>query len=484
MLFNSIGYLLFLPLTVILYYLMPFRWRGSLLLAASYLFYLMWRVEFVVVLMVATLVSFYAARQMGRIPIKRDRLKYLLLTVLINLGMLLVFKYLGFFSQLVNMIAGMAGSHQPLLPIFSWMLPVGISFYTFQTMGYAIDVYRGVSKPEKNLAIYALFVSFFPLVLAGPIERGRRLIPQFHVAHQFDPAAITSGMRLILWGLFKKVVIADRLSVFVQIIYAEPGYFHGVEIAVGVVLKLMQVYADFSGYTDIAIGSARVLGFKLSPNFNRPFTAQSIADFWSRWHISLTTWLRDYVYFSLPFKFKGRVVQWRLNLNLLITFILVGFWHGPYWNFIIFGFLHGLFMILANVTKPAMTSFNRITGLNKAPGLLRGLNIAATFLLVTSTGLFFGQQSVGDSLLMIKNLTDFSNTGTSLIELLKNNDLVLGGLLVLFMLWFEYLLAKRSFAMKFLNKPVAVRFAAYLIMLFFILVFGVFSNQKFFYFQF
>jgi D-alanyl-lipoteichoic acid acyltransferase DltB (MBOAT superfamily) len=484
MLFNSIGYLLFLPLTVLLYYLTPFRWRWALLLTASYFFYLMWQAWFVVVLMTATIVSFYAARQMGRVAGKRQRFKYMLLTVFVNLGMLVVFKYLGFFSEIVNMIAGTAGSGKPLLPIFSFMLPVGISFYTFQTMGYAIDVYRGVSKPEKHLGIYALFVSFFPLVLAGPIERGRRLIPQLHVEHRFDPDTIASGMRLILWGMFKKVVIADRLSVFVQIIYAEPGYFHGVEIAVGVVLKMMQVYADFSGYTDIAIGSARMMGFKLSPNFNRPFTAQSIADFWSRWHISLTTWLRDYVYFALPFKYKGKVVQWRLNINLLITFILVGFWHGPYWNFIIFGFLHGLFMIMANVTKPFMTDFNRVTGLNNTPVLLRGLNITATFLLVSATGFFFGQQSVGDSFLMIRNLTDFSHTGTSMIELLKNNDFILGILLVIFMLWFEHLLAKRSFAVKFLRKPLVVRFAAYLVMLFFILVFGVFSNQKFFYFQF
>ncbi|MEI7662883.1 MAG: MBOAT family O-acyltransferase, partial [Bacteroidota bacterium] len=359
MLFNSIGYLFFLPVTVLLYYIFPFRWRWALLLAASYFFYLLWRVEFVLILMSATAVSYLAALQMGKLPHKKQRFKYMLLSICINLGMLLLFKYLGFFTEIINQVAGITGNNT-LVPAFSLMLPIGISFYTFQTIGYTLDVYRGVIKPEKNIGIYALFVSFFPLILAGPIERGGRLIPQFRLEHPFDPELFSSGLRLILWGLFKKMVIADRLSMFVQAIFSEPGYFHGIEIAIGIVLKMMQVYADFSGYTDIAIGSARLMGFRLSPNFNRPFSAQSVAAFWSRWHISLTTWLRDYVYFSLPFNYRGKAVQWRLNLNLLITFVLVGFWHGPYWNFIIFGLLHGTFMVLANVSKPAMTAFNRI----------------------------------------------------------------------------------------------------------------------------
>ncbi|MFZ4520165.1 MAG: MBOAT family O-acyltransferase [Bacteroidales bacterium] len=483
MLFNSVGYLFFLPVTVLLYYILPFRWRWLLLLAASYFFYLLWKVEFVLVLMSATLVSYYSALQMGKLPGKKQRFKYLAFSLVINLGMLFFFKYLGFFTEISNLFIGITGGSYSI-PYYSILLPVGISFYTFQTIGYTIDVYRGVIKPEKNPGIYALFVSFFPLVLAGPIERGRKLLPQFHVEHTFDPQLFASGMRLILWGLFKKIVIADRLSIFVQAIYSEPGYFHGIEIGVGIVMKMMQVYADFSGYTDIAIGSARLMGFRLSPNFNRPFSAQSVAAFWSRWHISLTTWLRDYVYFSLPFNYHGKAVQWRLNLNLVITFVLVGFWHGPYWNFIIFGFLHGTYMVLANVYKPALASFNRITGLANSPKLLQTLNIAATFLLVSSTGFFFGQHPVSDSFLMIRNLTDFSHTGSSMMELVKNNDFILGILLIIFMLWFEYQVAMKSLTVKFMNKPIHVRYAAYLLMVMFILVFGVYSSQKFFYFQF
>ncbi len=483
MLFNSIGYLFFLPVVVILYYLLPHQRRWVMLLAASYFFYLIWRVEFVLVLMTATAVSYYAALQMGKLPEKKQRVKYVVLTLLVNMGMLAVFKYLGFFAEIAGQVAGMFGQSR-VIPSPGILLPIGISFYTFQTIGYTLDVYRGQIKPEKNIGIYALFVSFFPLILAGPIERGRRLIPQFHVRHDFDQQVFTSGLRLILWGLFKKIVIADRLAIFVQAIYSEPGYFHGVEIVIGIMLKMMQVYADFSGYTDIAIGSARLLGFKLSPNFNRPFSAQSVSAFWSRWHISLTSWLRDYVYFSLPYKFCGKPVNWRLNLNLLLTFVLVGFWHGPYWNFILFGFLHGAYMVLANISKPAMTTFNRISGLAGSPRLLKWLNITATFMLVCSTGFFFGQHPFGDSILMIRNLANFSHSGTSMVELLKNNDFVLGVLLIIFMLWFEYQVAVKSLAAKFLAKPVAVRFGAYVIMTVFILAFGVFSSQKFFYFQF
>jgi D-alanyl-lipoteichoic acid acyltransferase DltB (MBOAT superfamily) len=431
----------------------------------------------------ATFVSHFAALQMGKLPNKKQRLKYVVASIVINLGMLIFFKYLGFFTEIVNQIAGITG-RSGIIPSYSILLPIGISFYTFQTIGYTIDVYRGVIKPEKNIGIYALFVSFFPLVLAGPIERGGRLLPQFHIRHTFDPQLCASGLRLILWGIFKKIVIADRLSVFVQAIYSEPGYFHGFEIMVAIILKLMQVYADFSGYTDIAIGSARLMGFKLSPNFNRPFSAQSISAFWSRWHISLTSWLRDYVYFSLPFKFHGKTVRWRLNLNLLITFVLVGFWRGPYWNFIIFGFLQGFYIVLANIFRPAMTTFNRISRLNNFPRLLKGLNITATFLLFCSTGFFFGQHSLNTSFLMIRNLTDFSHSGTDISELLKFNDFILGILLIIFMLWFEYLIAVKSFASNFLSKHITVRYTAYLFMVFFILVFGVFSSQNFVYFQF
>jgi alginate O-acetyltransferase complex protein AlgI len=483
MLFNSIGYLFFLPITVLLYYALPFRWRWVLLLAASYFFYLIWRVEFVLVLMTATVVSYFAALQMGKLPNKKQRLRYLVFSIVINLGMLIFFKYLGFLTDIVNQI-GITGKNN-IIPFYSILLPIGISFYTFQTIGYTIDVYRGVIKPEKNIGIYALFVSFFPLVLAGPIERGRRLIPQFHIKHDFDPQLFTSGLRLILWGMFKKIVIADRLSIFVVPVFNDIGYFHGPEIGMAIILKVMQVYADFSGYTDIAIGSARLMGFKLSPNFNRPFSAQSISEFWSRWHISLTSWLRDYVYFSLPFKYHGKPVRWRFNLNLLITFALVGFWHGPYWNFIIFGFLQGFYIVLARISNPFMLKFNRISGLSKAPTLLKNLKIAATFLLFCSTGFFFGSHPLRDSFLMIRNLTDFSQTDKAiLLPLLKNGDLILGVILIIFMHWFEYLVAVKSFATKFMSKSIIIRYSAYLFMLFFILVFGVFSSQKFFYFQF
>ena len=291
-------------------------------------------------------------------------------------------------------------------------------------------------------------------------------------------------MRLILWGMFKKIVIADRIAMLVQPVYGQPEYFHGIQIAIALPLLIIQVYADFSGYTDIAIGSARLMGFRLSRNFNRPFSARSVADFWNRWHITLTTWLRDYIYFSLPSRFRGKTAAWRLNLNLIITFTLVGFWHGAHWNFLIFGLLHGLFMTMANISRPMMEKFNRLSGLAAAPSLLKALNQASTFLLVSATGFFFGQHSFSSTLTLIGNIADFSDTGIALRQMLQNNDFILSLILIVFMLRFEALADRPGFKEKFIRRPLAVKYAAYLAMLFFLLIFGIFSRQEFFYFQF
>jgi len=483
MLFNSIRYLIFLPLTVVMYYAFPGKWRWILLLAASYLFYAMWKVEYVLLLMAATAVSYFAALGMEAHTGKKRKKLWLWAALTVNLGMLFVFKYLGFFTGLISGISDLTGLPGQI-PFYTILLPVGISFYTFQTLGYVIDVYRGVTKPEKHAGIYALYVTFFPQLVAGPIERARNLLPQFRQQHTFDPDAFASGLRLILWGMFKKIVIADRIAVLVQPVYGQPEYFHGIQIAIALPLLIIQVYADFSGYTDIAIGSARLMGFRLSRNFNRPFSARSVADFWNRWHITLTTWLRDYVYFSLPSRFRGKAVAWRLNLNLIITFTLVGFWHGAHWNFLIFGLLHGLFMTLANISRHMMEKFNRFSGLAAAPALLKALNQASTFMLVSITGLFFGQHSFSSTLTLIGNITDFSNTGSAVRQILQNNDFVLSLILIVFMLRFEALADRPGFKEKFMRRPLAVRAAAYLAMFFFLLIFGIFARQEFFYFQF
>lgn len=483
MLFNSIGYLFFLPLSVAAYYALPPKWRWVLLLAASYLFYGMWKAEYLLLLMISTAASYFAAIGMEKQPTKARKKPYLWTALLVNLGMLFVFKYLGFFSEIIAGVAELTGASGKL-PVWNILLPVGISFYTFQTLGYVIDVYRGVSKAERHAGIYALYVSFFPQLVAGPIERARNLMPQFREKHDFNPAMFTSGLRLILWGMFKKMVIADRLAMLVQPVFSQPDYFYGIQIAITLPLLIIQVYADFSGYTDIAIGSARLMGFRLSRNFDRPFSARSIAEFWSRWHITLTTWLRDYVYFSLSGKYRGKTAAWRLNLNLIITFTLVGFWHGAHWNFLFFGLLHGLFMTFANISKPAMERFNRLSGLASAPRLNHAINVMATFMLVSATGFFFGQHSFQSTLTLIRNIADFHDSGIKLMMMLQNNDFIIGVLLIVFMLWFEYLVKVRNFSRAFMNKPLIVRYSAYLTMLFFLLIFGIFSQQEFFYFQF
>lgn len=483
MLFNSIAYLIFLPLAVAGYYLLPQRQRWLFLLLASYLFYAFYRVEYTALLMASTAVSYYAGLAMGAATEKRKRRPWLIAAVAANLFLLFVFKYLGFFTAAINQIASFAGS-PGLLPVVSVLLPVGISFYTFQTIGYLADVYRGVSPPERHAGIFALYVSFFPQLVAGPIERARNLMPQFREAHPFDPALMTSGLRLMLWGFFKKIVIADRLVMFVQPVFSQPDMHSGISIALALPLLMLQVYADFSGYTDIAIGSARLMGFRLSSNFRQPFSATSVSDFWSRWHITLTTWLRDYVYFSLPSRFRGTVSGIRMNLNLVFTFMLVGFWHGAHWNFLIFGLLHGLMMALANITKSAMQNFNEISRLRRIPRFLRALNIALTFLLVSASALFFGQHSLSDSLTLMRNLADFSQTSSILRMLTANNDFILGMLLIGFMLTFESVTSRGKVKEWFLTRHTGIRFAFYLGMLFFMLIFGIFSRQEFFYFQF
>ncbi len=483
MLFNSIGYLFFLPLTVAAYYTLPRQWRWVLLLIASYLFYAFWNPAYVLLLMASTGVSYFAGIKMSEQRSKPARRPYLFLALAVNLGLLFAFKYLGFFTGTVNQLGSIFGFGQ-IVPYMSLLLPVGISFYTFQSLGYVIDVYRGSAKAEHHAGLFALYVSFFPQLVAGPIERARNLLPQFREVHEFNPVLFSSGLRLILWGLFKKIVIADRLALLVQPVFGQPEYFHGIQVVIAMPLLMMQVYADFSGYTDIAIGSARLMGFRLSPNFNRPFAAKSIAAFWNRWHITLTTWLRDYVYFSLPSKSGGRVKSWKLNLNLIITFLLVGFWHGANWNFLAFGLLHGIYMALANIFKPELTKFNQISGLARFPKLLSAVNITATFFLICTSGFFFGQHPFSDSLTLIRNITEWSNTSAALLTIVKNNDFLLGTALIVFMLWFEYITMEKSFKPRFQSLPVSLRYAAYMAMFFFMLIFGIFTRQEFFYFQF
>ena len=342
MLFNSLEFAIFLPVVFGVYCLLPRRAQNRWLLAASYFFYGAWDWRFLSLILVSTIVDYSVAiglRQSDR-PGRRRRL--LAVSVLTNLGILGAFKYAGFFVDSLSQLLAQAGLSIPP-PSLQVVLPVGISFYTFQTLGYTIDVYRRRIEPERSLLDFALFVAFFPQLVAGPIERASRLLPQIANPRRVDLAGLTDGAWLVLWGLFKKVVIADNLSRLVDAVYAPGASPQAGEVWLATYAFAVQIYCDFSGYSDIARGIARMLGFELMLNFRLPYLATSPADFWRRWHISLSTWLKDYLYIPLGGNRSGRLQTYR---NLLLTMLLGGLWHGAAWTFVAWGGFHGLLLAI------------------------------------------------------------------------------------------------------------------------------------------
>ena len=478
MLFNSFSFLIFFPTVITLYFITPQKWRWLLLLAASYLFYMSWRPAYIILILISTGIDYFAGLRMGRLAVKRERRKYLLLSLVVNLGLLAVFKYFNFFNDSVQTALVYAGIawHTPQVEL---LLPVGISFYTFQTLSYSIDVYRGTTKPEKHLGIFALYVAFWPQLVAGPIERSNRLLPQFRRTVQFNYDRVRDGLLRMLWGFFKKLVIADRLAVYVNAVYNHPQEYGGLPIAVATFFFAFQIYCDFSGYTDIAIGSAKVMGFDLMENFKHPYFSQSIPEFWHRWHISLSTWFRDYLYIPMGGSREGRG---RYYFNLMVTFVLSGLWHGANWTFVVWGALHGFFMIITAGWRDICKRFGW-DGHKKTP-ILTLTSMIATFLVVSFAWIFFRAASVGEALLLFKQM--FQGTGDlgALIFLENPIDfglalLLIGGLLVQ-----EAIVKERQIDQYLTRRPALIRWAFYVSVLLAILWLGVFTQNDFIYFQF
>lgn len=395
MLFNSLGYLVFLPTVVCLYFLTPDRFRWILLLAASYFFYASWRVDYLALIIASTVVDYGAALAMGREPDRRGRRKWLLLSLAVNLGLLFTFKYANFAAGSLRVAAEQLGVTIDL-PMLEVLLPVGISFYTFQTLSYSIDVYRGARGPQRHLGKFAVYVAFFPQLVAGPIERSMRLLPQFDEHHVFDWKRIKGGGQLILWGLFKKLVVADQAAIYVDAVHADPSGQSGLTLLLAAYLFAFQLYCDFSGYSDIAIGSARILGFRLMENFRRPYVAQSVRDFWRRWHISLSTWFRDYVFIPLGGS-RAAVPRWALNI--LITFAASGLWHGANWTFIVWGLLHALYYLPRLVWPRRAPDESGVVAAGRLlPSPRELLQIASTFSLTTLAWVFFRSASVPEAI--------------------------------------------------------------------------------------
>ena len=392
MTFNSIDFLIFLPIVVLLYFLLPKRFVWVMLLAASYFFYGYWNWKLLYLILFTTFVSYICSILMERTDSVKKRRLLLVITLVVCLGVLFFYKYYGFLGDTVNGISSLFGGGE-VLPALNLILPVGISFFTFQTLSYVIDVYRGSIKAEKHFGYYALFVSFFPQLVAGPIERPENLLPQLKVKNKFDKNNLFSGLSKMAVGFFKKIVVADILAEFVNAVFNDAASATGPTVVLATVLFSAQIYCDFSGYTDIATGCARILGIRLMKNFDRPYKARSIRDFWRRWHISLTSWFTDYLYIPLGGSRRGNT---RRMINIMIVFLVSGLWHGARWTFVIWGGLHGLFQVVAHLTKKPREKIYAMLKINAESKAFILWQRFLTFALVCFSWIFFRGNSFSD----------------------------------------------------------------------------------------
>lgn len=406
MLFNSFAFLIFFPVVCLVYFVLPYRFRWIFLLVASYYFYMNWQPVYALLIFGSTAVTYLAGLKIEKTDSRRLRKLYLVSSLIINFSILFIFKYYNFINESVFAALDFLGIHWPV-PNFDILLPVGISFYTFQAVGYSIDVYKGDIKAERNFGIYALFVSFFPQLVAGPIERACNLLQQFRRKFDFDAARAASGLRQMLWGYFMKVVVADRVSIYVDAVYGNVAQHTGSTLILATLLFAVQIYCDFAGYSNIAIGAARVMGFTLMENFRRPYFATSVKDFWSRWHISLSTWFRDYVYIPLG---GNRVGPVRHLFNLFVTFVISGAWHGANWTFIAWGSLHGFYLIFAVLKNKYLPHL-----FEKRHIAVRLANTAVTFVLVSFAWIFFRASGIRDAFDVIHRMI-FTGGGFSYIN--------------------------------------------------------------------
>ncbi len=398
MLFNSYEFIIFFPIVIILYFLIPHRYRWIMLLISSYIFYMAWRAEYIILIIVSTLIDYTMSIQMDKTDSDKKRKACLMVSIVVNLGLLFVFKYFNFVNESIATLIG-NGIEYPIKN-FSLLLPMGISFYTFQTMSYTIDVYKRKRKAERHLGYFALYVSYFPQLVAGPIERSDRLLPQFRKEHIFNYDKAKSGMQRMLWGFLQKIVIADTIAVVVNNVYNSPHNFGGLAFIIATLGFALQIYCDFAGYTNIAIGCAQIMGIDLMENFRQPYFAVSISDFWARWHISLSTWFRDYVYIPLG---GNRVKKARHYFNVFVTFLLSGLWHGANWTFVLWGSIHGFIRMLEEAIASLFKKRN-IVIMPKSPRLKKVLSIIATFIIVCFAWIFFRANSINDAFYIVGHL--------------------------------------------------------------------------------
>ena len=476
MVFNSIQFAIFLPIVFGLYWVMAPKYRWAVLLAASYVFYGFCGVKYLALLLAVTLIAYTAGRLTERSANPRVRRLYPAGAAVLMLSFLFFYKYFNFFSRSLASLLGLFGCiRDPFL--LNVVLPVGISFYIFTAISYVADVYRGKISAEHHFGKFALYIGFFPSLLSGPIERADNLLPQIHDPKPFDYGVSVLGMREILLGCLKKMVVADRLSTYVNLVFSDVTAHRGCILLLAVVFYTVQIYCDFSGYSDIATGVAKLFGISLRPNFRVPYCATSIKEFWSRWHISLSSWFRDYVYIPLG---GNRVGAFRHKLNLMITFLVSGLWHGASWNFIIWGGIHGAVQIVE--------ALFRKKGPAKAPAVFRWLG---TMLIVSAAWVFFRANTFRDALYVFAHCLD--GIGNPVNYLLSGITGFGFGIFTVFLTFFaaavclsiDLLCRREGFPQALGKLPKAARWAVYLLLcLILIFLTPVYSDSTFLYFQF
>lgn len=480
MLFNSLDFAIFLPVVFALYWALNknLKAQNLLVVLASYVFYGWWDWRFLSLIVFSTLVDYSVGLALGneRAPTKRKILLWI--SIGVNLGLLGFFKYYNFFLD--NFVTAFSFFGQDISTrSLDIVLPVGISFYTFQTLSYAIDVYNRKLEPTSNFVAFAAYVSFFPQLVAGPIERATQFLPQFLQKRRFNYPQAVDGMRQILWGLFKKMVIADNCATFANMAFANSDTYPGSALLLGALFFTFQIYGDFSGYSDIAIGTARLFGFRLMQNFAFPYFSRDIAEFWRRWHISLSTWFRDYLYIPLGGSHGGK---WKSIRNVFIIFIVSGFWHGANWTFVVWGALNAAYFLPLMLTKRNRMHLDVVAADSWFPGFKDFLRMLGTFLITVLAWVFFRAESIAHALEYLSNI--FSET------LFDNPSLNTAGFLVIMLMILmtgvEWLGRKDQFGIEklALNWPVWLRWSFYGSIVMLIILFASTEETPFIYFQF
>lgn len=441
---------------------------------------------YIFILFFTIIVDYFAGIYIEKSVGKRRKI-FLILSLVANIGVLAAFKYYNFFNENLTHIFGHLGisNHLPYLTI---LLPIGLSFHTFQAMSYTMEVYKGNYQAERNFGIYSLYVMFYPQLVAGPIERPQNMLHQFREKHTFNYQRVADGLKLMAWGLFKKGVIADRLSVIVNMPYDNPHSYQGISFVIATVCFAFQIFCDFSGYTDMALGAAKVMGFTLMKNFNRPYRSRSISEFWSRWHISLSTWFRDYLYIPLG---GNRVSIPRWYFNLFIVFLVSGLWHGANWTYLAWGGLNGFYLIFALVTKDLRDKLTTLTGIKKYPRIFNGIQTLVTFALICISWVFFRAHTIADAVYILKSIFN-RDTLRSTYAIIRNPDLLFvsvpvlatAALVILILEVVHYFEGDDGIVNYINQKPKYIRWSIYYAFVVLMLMLAQPTHQQFIYFQF